>query len=214
MRKHKDLILGLGFMAMIGGGIALLMVFGGGKSGQTASLVASLEDQKKGNSSAGVTLVEYSDFQCPACGAYFPLVKKLTEEFGDQVQFIYRHYPIFQIHRNANGAAWAAEAAGKQGKFWEMHDLLFTNQAFWSESPDANGLFETYASQLGLDPLKFKSDMNSEEVKEKVRKDYQSGVEAGIAGTPTFFLNGTELENPRSYEQFKAIILSALNAKS
>lgn len=215
MNKNKDIIWGVGFMVAIVASIAVLIISNGGRggAGQTASLVISAQDWVKGNAESQVTLVEYSDFQCPACGAYQPLVKQLMQEFGDKIQFVYRHFPLSQIHANAEGAAFASEAAGKQGKFWEMHDLLFANQAVWSKSPIAGQLFEKYASELGIDLAQFKTDVRSSEVKGKVRNDYLSGVAFGIEGTPTFFLNGKKLENPRSYEQFKAIILNELDAQ-
>lgn len=213
MKKHKDILWGIGIMATV---VAILILFALGNNNQNKSVlstsVASVE-WTKGNTESSVILVEYSDFQCPACGSYFPLVKKLMQEFDDRIKFSYRNFPLRQIHRNAEPAARAAEAAGKQGKFWEMHDLLFENQNEWSESMNAKSKFESYASQLGLNMDQFKTDRDSKEVGEKINKDYQSGVASRVNGTPTFFLNGKKIDNPRSYDQFKTIIIQALDAK-
>lgn len=170
--------------------------------------VISSNDQLKGNPEARLTLVEYSDFQCPACGAYFPLVKQLSEEFGAQLRLIYRHFPL-QQHPHAELAARAAEAAGKQGQFWEMHDLIFENQSSWSNLRNAESVFEEYAESLGLNLEQYRIDVDSKEVKEKVKEDYLSGLRSGVNSTPTFFLNGVQIQNPRSYDEFRNIIINA-----
>lgn len=162
------------------------------------------EDWVKGNKDSGVVLIEYSDFQCPACGVYYPLVKKLIDEHKDIFQFAYRHFPL-QQHANAKPASYAAEAAGKQGKFWEMHDLIFVNQNDWSNSKNADDIFLQYAISLGLDPEQFKQDRDSQGVKDKVERDYNSGVSNKVNATPTFFLNGKKIQ-PRNYEEFLALI--------
>src|SRR3989338_2093696 len=105
-------------------------------------------DWVKGNKEAKVTLIEYSDFQCPACGAYYPVVKQLNEEVGDKIVIAYRNFPLRQVHQNAQIAAQAAEAAGKQGKFWEIHDMLFENQKEWSSYVNAKEIFIKYAQSL------------------------------------------------------------------
>ena len=170
----------------------------------------SSADWVKGNRESKIVLVEYSDFQCPACGAYHPVVKQLVEEFGNDVAFVYRHFPLRQIHPNADLSARAAEAAGAQGKFWEMHDLLFENQKEWSNQKNAVDSFVKYAESLGLSSEQFKSDIDSKEVKQKVNEDYNGGTSLKISGTPTFFLNGKKLQNPRNYEEFKSIIEQAI----
>lgn len=182
-------------------------------SGQSTSSVniISSSDRVLGNKDAKVTLVEYSDFQCPACGAYYPIVKQLNLEFAGRIQFVYRHFPLTQIHANANLAALSAEAAGKQNKFWEMHDIIFENQSKWSGEKNAKDLFVEYAQKLNLDVEKFKNDLDSDEVQEKVANDYQSGIRLGVNATPTFFLNGTKLQNPASYEAFKKLLEEAIS---
>ncbi|MBI3109796.1 DsbA family protein [Candidatus Daviesbacteria bacterium] len=160
----------------------------------------------KGETNAKVTLIEYSDFQCPACAAYYPVVKQLTQEFGQNIYFTYRYFPLSSIHKNARISSQAAEASGKQGKFWEMHDLLFENQNEWSNLPAPKEKFKEYAKFIGLDMEKFQNDLESKEVKERIESDYSSGLSLGVNATPTFFLNGVKLQNPKSYEEFKAKI--------
>lgn len=180
-------------------------------SNTLALTISAINDNEnvKGNKEASATLIEYSDFQCPACGAYYPILKKVAEDMGSQVQFAYRHFPLPQ-HKNAKLAATVAEAAGKQGKFWEMHDLIFQNQSDWSEEKNAAIIFAKYAQDLGLDLAKFQTDIASEEIKAKIENDSKSGVKAGVNSTPSFFLNGKKLDNPRNYDEFKNAILQAL----
>lgn len=179
------------------------------------SLVSALiqGDWVRGNRDAKVIITEYSDFQCPACASYYEVVKMAHKEFGDSVAFVYRHFPLKQIHANAEISALSAEAAGKQGKFWEMHDIIFENQKKWEKEKGAKEIFISYAKELGLNVEQFKQDLDSKEVKSKVDSDYKSGIEAKVNHTPTFFLNGKEIENPRSYEEFKKIINDASSEK-
>ncbi|NUQ57035.1 MAG: DsbA family protein [Candidatus Paceibacter sp.] len=165
----------------------------------------SATDQIKGNASSTNVIIEYSDFQCPACASYHPIVKQFVADSGDKVAFVYRHFPLPQ-HKNAKTSAAAAEAAGKQGKFWEMHDLIFENQKAWENSAKAEEIFTGYARQLGLNVEQFAADYNSEEIKAKVDADYKSGVKAGVNSTPSFFLNGKKITNPRSYDEFKTLL--------
>lgn len=165
-------------------------------------------DHIKGNNESAITLIEYSDFQCPACGDYYPLLKKLNEEFGDKTRFVYRHFPLEQ-HQNAKPAAVASEAAAKQGKFWEMHDMIFENQGRWSEEKNAEEIFTGYVQKLGLNMEQFKNDLASQEVKEKVDNDYKGGVKARVNATPSFFLNGKIINTPRNYNEFKQLIQQA-----
>lgn len=180
----------------------------------SASLpLVSSNDWMTGNKKSKVTLIEYSDFQCPACGFYYPIVKKLSKEFNKNVLFIYRYFPLRQIHPNAQLSAQSAQAAGLQGKFWEMHDLMFENQGAWSgqESTQAEKTFVSYADKLGLNMEQFKKDINSKKVIDRVDNDYKGGVMAGVKYTPFFFLNGKNIVNPRSYEEFNSIIKKAIS---
>jgi len=180
-------------------------------SDNLAITISAINDDEniKGDKEALSTLIEYSDFQCPACGSYYPIVKKVSEDLSAQVRFAYRHFPLPQ-HKNAKLAATVAEAAGKQGKFWEMHDLIFQNQSDWSEEKNAAVLFAKYAQDIGLDLARFQTDIASDEIKAKIENDYQSGVKAGVNSTPSFFLNGKKINNPRNYDEFKNSIEQAL----
>lgn len=167
-------------------------------------------DWTKGTAGKPV-LIEYSDFQCPACAAYYPMVKAVVAEFGNRIQFVYRHFPLSNIHKNALASSYAAEAAGKQNKFWEMHDKLFEHQKEWSEDSNANTHFEKYAQELGLNLDTFKKDRDSAEVRDRVAQSYRSGEAAGVPGTPTFFFNGKRIQSPGSYEAFRAVLQYQLN---
>lgn len=172
------------------------------------------DDWVKGDAAAGVELIEYGDFQCPACGFYAPLVGQLHQDFGDSLAIAYRHFPLTTIHQNAELAAQAAEAAGVQGKFWEMHDMLFGRQDDWSNlrGGEAKEKFVGYAGDIGLDQGKFEEDLESDAVKDRVQEDLVEAQTAGLRGTPSFFLNGEALPNPRSYDEFKATIEAAIAA--
>ena len=180
-------------------------------SDNLAISISAINDSEniKGDKEALATLIEYSDFQCPACGSYYPIVKKVTEDLGAKVRFAYRHFPLPQ-HKNAKLAATVAEAAGKQDKFWEMHDLIFQNQSDWSEEKNVAVLFAKYAQDIGLDLARFQTDIASDEIKTKIENDYKSGVKAGVNSTPSFFLNGKKMDNPRNYDEFKNSIEQAL----
>jgi protein-disulfide isomerase len=159
-------------------------------------------DHSMGATDSAKLLVEYSDLQCPACAAYHPLVKQVMENFGSQIRLVYRQFPLRSIHKNAQIAGQALEAAGLQGKYWEMQDILFTRQKDWDTKSNAQEIFVTYAEELKIDIEKFKTDSDSEEVKNKINADYQSGERANINSTPTFFLNGVKLEPATSYDDF------------
>lgn len=159
----------------------------------------------RGPEGAPLTLIEYGDFQCPACGAYYPTVKQLKKEFGENLRVVFRHFPLRNIHDNANASAYAAEAAGKQGKFWEMHDLVFEKQKEWSGLKNSEVKFIEYAGLLNLDINRFKTDFDSDEIKEKIDKVYDAANRAGINSTPTFILNGKKVQ-PKGYDEFKSIL--------
>jgi len=182
-----------------------------GNDSRTYDIELNDADWKSGNPEAKIVLVEYSDFQCPACAVYFSVVDQLLKDYSDDILFVYRHFPLRTIHPHAEIAAYAAEAAGRQGKFWEMYEKLFRSQALWSLEKNAKQTFLGYANELGLAETKFLEDLESNTVKEKVIKDYQFGLRIQINATPTFFLNGKKLQNPAGYEAFKKIIDSELN---
>jgi len=162
-----------------------------------------------GPKNAKVTLVEYSDFECPACKIYAPIIMQLNKDFPNDLKIVYRHFPLPQ-HENARISAQAAEAAGRQGKFWEMESLIFEKQSEWVNSGKAEDNFISYATSLGLDIEKFKNDFNSDLVKAKIENDYASGEKSKITYTPTFFLDSRRINNPQSYEEFKSLIKSRI----
>lgn len=155
---------------------------------------ALTESQIKGNPDSEVKLVEYSDFQCPACAQFYPVVKELLDKYGDQISFEYRHFPLIQNHPFAEPAARAAVAAGIQGKFYEYHDILFERQSQWSTALNPNRMFSEYATELGLDVNQFEKQMRSSDIRDKVKNDLQDGFAAGVTGTPSFYLNGEKLQ--------------------
>lgn len=162
-------------------------------------------DWVKGDENAKTILVEYGDYQCPACATYLPIVKKLLDETPVGLKIVYRNYPIVQIHKNSMTSSKAAEAAGRQDKFWEMHDKLYETQDEWKDIGDPKDKFTEYARGLGLDEQKFQSDYASQEVANKITADIASGNTLKLNSTPTFFLNGKKVA-PRSYEQFKSLV--------
>lgn len=173
---------------------------------KSESSTVATDDWIKGNKDSKVVLVEYLDFECEACGAYYPVMKRLSEEYKDDVKFVVRYFPL-PGHKNSMTSASAVEAAGRQGKYWEMHDIVFENQRDWGEKKVATPeIFEEYAKQLDLDLTKFQQDVTSQEVKNRIERDKNNGIKLGIQGTPTFFLNGKKIENPRGYEEFKKIL--------
>jgi protein-disulfide isomerase len=183
----------------------------GGTSGaQSPTLTlltpVSAADWMTGSTTAALKLVEYSDLQCPACQAYHEQVlKQLLAEEGSKFTLVYRHFPLTQ-HLNADPAAIAAEAAGRQGKFWEMHDMLFDTQTDWEDSKDPSPIFLGYAKTLGLDLTKFNADVSDGALRKKIEDSEAEGNKVGIYQTPTFFINGKSIDNPTSYADFKALI--------
>lgn len=198
---------------IIGGG---LVFFSASENKRDESLITlsegiSTADHVKGATESAITLIEYSDFQCPACGSYFPIAKQLINEYGDRIRFVYRHFPLRQIHKNADSAAHAAEAASRQNKFWDMHDLLFEFQDEWANETNPTDLYINYAESLNLDIEQFTTDLENKDIKDRVNEDYLNALELGVNSTPTFFLNGKQLETPRSYDSFKQIVEEELS---
>lgn len=146
-------------------------------------------DHTKGTENARFEIVEYGDYQCPYCGADEPIVEEIMDTFGEDISFTFRNFPLQDVHEFAFGAAMAAEAAGQQGKYWEMHDLIFAHQA----DLDRNALM-VIAMGLGLDLKAFETDLESAELKQKVEADFESGARSGVNGTPSFFVNGIRFD--------------------
>lgn len=146
----------------------------------------------KGAKNASLTLEEFGDFECPPCAQFHPILKTMHEEFGDRLKIIFREYPL-PGHQHAVQAASAAESAGLQGKFWEMHHKLYENQKTWHEAFDVRPIFEDYAKQIGLDIERFKRDINSDMVARRITEDGIRGRSLNLKGTPTVFMNGREI---------------------
>lgn len=187
-------------LALIGGVLLLAVVAGLWlmRSSPPAESVAqgapgASPPQATGNANAPVTIEEFGDYQCPPCGSIHPELLKLKADYGDRVRLIFRHYPLVRIHPNALAAAHAAEAAGLQGKFWEMHDQLYRAQKSWERSGDARSAFTTYARAIGLDAERFARDVNSAQVDTRVVADHERAKSLGVDGTPAFFVNGRKL---------------------
>ncbi len=158
----------------------------------TSVLVTDTPHVKGATESARFTLVEFSDFQCPACAATAPRVDALLAEYPD-VQLVYRHYPLRTIHANAEAAAWASEAAANQGQFWEMHDALFARQAQWADLGNPGEYFVEVATELGLNTEQFEEEYASEAVRSRVSEDLRAAEQLRLNSTPTFFLNGEKM---------------------
>lgn len=159
--------------------------------------------------SANVNLVEFGDYECPACGVYNPFVKQLLTDFPGKINFVFRNYPLPQ-HTNAPISSYAVEAAGLQGKYWQMHDKVYETQADWANLTNPQDIFTGYAKDLGLNVNQFTSDITSSKVKSKVQNDMNDGNTIGISETPTFYLNGQKIALAGSYDQLKSLVEAAL----
>lgn len=202
--KNPWVIVGVLTALLIGGS-----VWYSSSVGEKNNEGVTFEPHIKGRADAPVVLVEYSDFQCPACAAFQPYLNEVLAAYGDSIRFEYKYFPL-PIHPMAEPAARAAEAAGIQGAFFEFGDKLFENQDVWSKNLNPNALFVQYATELGLDTDQFKRHLNSSLVRDKVKEDGQAARAAGLTGTPTFFLNGERM-NLQSYEDFRSQIEAAVN---
>lgn len=199
---------------------AILIVFVGFIVINNKDKASAPESDSKGTPTENVrgegaiTLVEYGDFQCPACAQYFPIVEQVAEKYEGQMKFQFRNFPLVSIHPNAFAAARASEAAAQQGKFWEMYEKLFSNQQDWSSSKNPRGNFDNYAKQIGLDTEKFKTDFASSRTNGTINADIAAAEKAGAQSTPTFVLDGKKIDNPQpSVDAFSKIIDEAIKNK-
>jgi protein-disulfide isomerase len=168
----------------------------------------------RGNPAAAVTLEEFGDFQCPPCGQFAGFAEELLREYDSRLRVVFRNFPL-PAHEHAREAAVAAEAAGFQGKFWEMHDTLYREQTAWSKAPNARELFESYAGTLGLNMDQFKKDMDSDKARKRVDSDHALGDFLGVKVTPTLFINNRPVEpQEKNPEGLRAAINAALEEKS
>jgi protein-disulfide isomerase len=158
-----------------------------------------------------VTIEEFADFQCPSCARLHAELKKIEGEYGTKLRVIFRNFPLPSMHEHAIDAARAAEAAGRQKRFWEMHDMLYEKQDVWKNEPDVQATYTEYARSLGLNAEQFKADMNAPAIIERVLADQARGRSLGVTGTPTLFLNGREVDpKTMSAEGLRAQIDAAL----
>lgn len=167
----------------------------------------SSKDHIQGNDQAPLTLVEYGDYECPYCGMAYPIVKRIQEHFGENLRFVFRNFPLVDSHPHAGIAALAAEYAATEGKFWEMHDMLYENQQAL-ELPDLLG----YGKSLDLSENKLQSAFNSESLAEKIQNDFIGGVKSGVNGTPSFFINGIRFNGSFEYENLSQALNDALTS--
>jgi protein-disulfide isomerase len=167
-----------------------------------------------GPANAPAKLEEFGDFECPPCGLLHPTLQTMEREFGDRLRITFREFPLVPTHQHALAAATAAEAAGLQGKFWEMHDMLYENQKAWHEAFDVRPIFEGYAKRIGLDIERYKQDLTSQVVEQRITQDGLRGHSLGVIGTPTVFLNGREIpfESLLAADKLREVIKAALNA--
>jgi protein-disulfide isomerase len=163
--------------------------------------VSAERDHIQGPADAPVTLVEYGDYECPYCGRAHPIIKQVQERLGDRMRFVFRNFPITTAHPRAEPAAEAAEAAGAQDRFWEMHDLIYVGQPRLSDA-DLRG----YAEQVGLDLERFDRELANHTYADRVREDFMGGVRSGVNGTPSFFINGARYDDPYDVDTLTAAL--------
>jgi protein-disulfide isomerase len=201
--------------------VGAAFLFGGSSSSSSAKNAQPIKntdalihsDSHEMNAHSKVTLVEFGDFQCPACGAEYPIVTQLLQTYNGKINFVFREFPLPQ-HQNAQAAAEAVEAAGAQGKFFEMYNMLYTNQSTWGETNNAMNYFTQYAKALRLDMNKWTSDVKNKKYTNKIQKDINDGYAVGVNATPTFFLNGVAIQGGLPYNDFKTKIDAALQKSS
>ncbi len=200
----------LGIIAVIVIALVILLFKYGSGVTSNAPLINRTDAYVRGPQTAKITLVEFGDFQCPACSAAQPTISRLMSEYAPNIRLVFRHFPL-SIHPLAEVAAEAAEAAGAQGKFWEMYDALYAHQSEWGDviknisEAQAIQFFSTYAAQIGLDTKKFAADMQTNPYRSNITTDLDDGNKSGVNATPTFFVNGTISPDP-SYSTLKGLI--------
>lgn len=213
MKQEVKILLGISAVtiAILAGAVLLL----GGSSSTNQGLKADPkvlvrnDSNKLGNPDSKITLVEFGDYQCPACGAAFPIINKILTTYKNNIFFVFRNFPL-SIHANSTIAAKAAEASGAQGKYWQMYEALYQNQNTWSASNNPLDTFYSYAKSLDLDVNKFKQDVQSNKFDAKIQEDMNDGNNLGVNATPTFYLNGKQIVGVPNYDDLKKQIDSLL----
>jgi len=215
VRTPRNHLLASKSVPWIGGSLLLLLavaalyLFTGAAASEPARTPPpGADDISFGPADASLSVVEYSDFQCPFCAQYAAMLKTLREKYGDRVKFVYRFYPLAD-HPWASITAKAAYAASLQGKFWEMHDLLFENQKDWAESDDPRPYLDAYAGSIGLDIDKFHADADAQSTTDFIKRQAAEGKQGGVSHTP-WFVVGDSVVLPRSLEEFDKLIQDAL----
>lgn len=219
--KNVPLLLGTIFLTIVMIVVVAFLFSGDGATNQPAitvpagELIPASPHVKGATESATVTIVEFSDLQCPACKAVQPMIEQVLAQYPDDVQLIYRHFPLDSIHPNARAAAAAAEVAALNGKFWQMHDLLFARQLDWEGSRNRSELYETfagYAEELEIDKTEFLEKIEADDIKAKVQEDAAAAARLGIAATPTFFVNGQQTPAPQLMSTVESLVTGASEA--
>ncbi len=225
----------VGFIVVVTAGAIIAGAYSSGTASSSNSNTASstfvattvpaisAADWSEGNPNAKVSLVEYGDFECPACGEYAPIVEQLVQNYSSTVRFVFRNFPLYTIHPFAGVSAQAAEAAGLEGgmaKYWAMNSLLYSKQSEWSLNASiapgdlVGKYFDGYAQSIGLDVNTFNNDINATSVMQKIQADANSGNAAQIDHTPTFFVNLKQIQNPTSAADFESALNAALASSS
>lgn len=224
LRNKIFLIVTLSTLIIVGGGIFLMSKPGNSSPSQNQQVDQSLlvpqgthktsgflnGDYLPASESAKVTLVEFGDYVCPACGNYEPYVKKILTDYPGKIIYVFRNYPL-SYHTNAPIASYAVLAAGMQGKYWQMHEKIFTTQSSWKDEKDPTSIFDAYAKDLGLDIVKFNQDLNSQSVKDIVQNDTADGDRVGLTETPTFFVNGVKVTLTPDPSNLEDLVKSEVN---
>jgi len=219
----------VGFIVLVTAGAIIAGAYSSGQpsasGAATSTFVATVvpaitaADWSEGNPNAKVSLIEYGDFECPACGEYAPIVQQLVQNYSSTVLFVFRNFPLYTIHPFAGISAQAAEAAGLEGgaaKYWAMHDLLYSKQSEWSTNSGltpaqvVTQYFDGYAQSIGLNVNTFDNDMNATSVAQKIQTDVTGGTAAQIDHTPTFFMNLVQIPNPTSLADFEKTLDAAV----
>ncbi|HVZ66990.1 MAG TPA: thioredoxin domain-containing protein [Patescibacteria group bacterium] len=211
--KMKTIIIALGSLLFLGFFALVIFLI---KQDQNKPIVLAADGYAVGPSNAKVTVVEFGDLQCPACKAYEPFVRQIRKDYAKNVKLIYKNFPLTSVHPNAMLAARAAVSAGNQGKFYEMHDLLYDKQEEWADLPasGAKDKIMGYAASLKLDMDKFAKDIDDSKTEDVIKKTQDEGIAVGVSGTPTFFVDNVKIENPQSYQDFQKIIDNNLKKSS
>lgn len=206
----KWIVIGIAVVLFLGFGIFSIMA---SKQKKEAPVKISSSGQMMGSKVSNVTLVEFGDFQCPACYAFEPTMQQVRTDYGKSIKIVFKHFPLKQAHPNAMAAAIASEAAAKQGKFWEYHDLLYKNQNTWAPLPDPSSEFVKYAKELTLNESQFKKDLEDKSLAAKIDAQLDEGIKIGVNATPTVYVNGKFMGVP-DYNALKKAIDNVLTSNT